>query len=122
MIKKSVNGQIVTQKDFQSLKSEFGGLRTEFGGLKTGFKGLKSEFKATRKSLFSQILTLEEKLEQLDETNKGYKDEIMTGLDKIMGELQTIREESAAGTLQLQRLRKDVDNHEERISSLEIRT
>jgi archaellum component FlaC len=140
MSKKSATDQPVTKKDFHSLKTEFKGLKTEFGGLKTEFKGLKSEFgglktefkglksefgglksefKTTKKSLFSQILTLEERIEHMDEKNKKYKDEMLTGLDKVMGELQAMREEDAAGTLQIQRLREDVDNHDKRISKLE---
>ena len=98
MSKKAVILQPVTKKDFLLLRTEF---------------------KVTKKSLFSQILTLEEKIEKVDDKNKKYKDEILTGLDKVMNELQTMREEDAAGTLQLLRLREDVDGHEKRLSKLE---
>jgi hypothetical protein len=41
---------------------------------------------------------LDEAFESYDEKNRKYKDQILGGLDKVMGELQTIREENTVGT------------------------
>jgi len=58
-------------------------------------------------------------IDQVNFKNRQYKDEIMTGLDKVVKELETIREDSIVGTHQIRELRVDVDNHEKRISKLE---
>ena len=58
-------------------------------------------------------------IDQLDTKNRRYKDEIMTGIDKVVKELQDMREENAAGTLHLERLDETVDDHEKRITRLE---
>lgn len=39
--------------------------------------------------------------ESLDGKNKKYKDEILTGLDKVVKELGIIREENTVGTFQI---------------------
>ncbi|PIY94917.1 MAG: hypothetical protein COY68_00960 [Candidatus Levybacteria bacterium CG_4_10_14_0_8_um_filter_35_23] len=62
---------------------------------------------------------LEKKFEETNENNRKYKDQILTGLDGVMKELETMREESTIGTHQTRELRKDVDGHEERITTLE---
>lgn len=41
---------------------------------------------------------LETKLEQVDEKARDYRDEILTKVDEVMGELQTMREELKLNT------------------------
>ncbi len=53
---------------------------------------------------------------------KNYTNKVLTGQDKIMKEIQDMREEDAAGTLQMRRLEKTVDSHEKRITRLESPT
>lgn len=58
------------------------------------------------------LQTLDEKI---DNTFIKYKDEVLTGLDKVMGGLQTIREENAAHQMQHNRI-------DERLESIENKT
>ncbi len=70
---------------------------------------LKSELKRALDVLESKV----------DENARGYRDQILTKLDGVMGELKTIREETTIGTHQVFELQERVDNHEERITHLE---
>ncbi|PIR78910.1 MAG: hypothetical protein COX79_02445 [Candidatus Levybacteria bacterium CG_4_10_14_0_2_um_filter_36_16] len=80
----------------------------------------KSKNLVTEEFLEEKLLDLREGIiDQVNFKNRQYKDEIMTGLDKVVKELETIREDSIVGTHQIRELRVDVDNHEKRISKLE---
>lgn len=79
----------------------------------------KNDLKKVEKSLRTELLRLEEKMENTDENAKQYRDQILTKLDGVMGELQTMREESAAGGFQIYELGEQVDNHEKRLARLE---
>lgn len=50
---------------------------------------------------------------------KKYRDEILTKIDGVMGELQSMREENSIGAYQIREVREQVDNHEKRITRLE---
>ncbi|MFH1535736.1 MAG: hypothetical protein ABIC96_01530 [Patescibacteria group bacterium] len=96
-------------------------------------KQKKSQDPLTRKILKSEVKSLEERLEKkfatkfhlqelankINENAKKYRDQILEKLDETMGELGAMREENTIGSYQTSELRKDVDNHEKRISSLE---
>lgn len=73
------------------------------------------------KKLFDPItkIELDEAFEVYDEKNRGYIDKVLTGLDKVMKELEIIREDSVIGIHQTRELRVDVDNHQKRILTLE---
>lgn len=62
---------------------------------------------------------LDQAFEAYDEKNRKYRDEILTGLDHIMKELETIREDNTIGTHQIRNLEEKTDNHEKRITKLE---
>jgi len=80
----------------------------------------KSKNLVTEEFLEEKLLDLREGIiDQVNFKNRQYKDEIMTGLDKVVKELEAIREDSIVGTHQIRELRVDVDNHEKRISKLE---
>lgn len=64
-------------------------------------------------------LDLNEAFDRYDEKNRGYRDQVLTGIDDVMKELETMREEGAAGTLLIERISGRLDDHEERISNLE---
>jgi len=64
-------------------------------------------------------LDLSEAFDRYDEKNKGYRDQILTGIDGVMKELETMREENAAGTSLIRRLTDRVDDHETRFTKLE---
>lgn len=64
---------------------------------------------------FSNLVTkldLKEAFNEHEEKHREYRDEILTKIDGVMGELQTMREENAAGEHRLR-------DHEERITKLE---
>lgn len=79
-----------------------------------------------QKGSYADIVTkgyLEQKLEEtkrdIDDSAKGYRDEVLTKLDKVMGELETMREENTIGFSQLNGMQKQVTSHEKRIKKLE---
>ena len=55
----------------------------------------------------------------MDENAAKYRDEILTKLDGVMGELQAMREENTVGAHQTRELREQVNDHEKRIEHLE---
>ncbi len=57
--------------------------------------------------------------QRVDNRAKQYRDQILTKLDGVMGELGAIREDNTIGTYQTSQLREDVDGHEKRIKTLE---
>ena len=75
-------------------------------------KKLGSEFALFR-------IEMDGKFDNLDEKNRGYRDQILTGLDGVMKELQDMREENAASTLHFERNDETLENHEKRITTLE---
>ncbi len=62
------------------------------------------------------LLQLEEKLE---DKITGFKDDIMTRLDDISGQLETMRQENTIGSYQTHNLEEKVDDHEKRLKKLE---
>ena len=62
---------------------------------------------------------LDEKLEKIDEKNRVYRDQILTGLDKVVKELETLREDNVMGTHQTEEMREEIKDHEVRITKLE---
>lgn len=111
-MKQKNNASEPVAKDF--LKKELSKLAT------------KDDLKNVEKSLRAELLRLENRMEgfetrmdRSDENAKQYKDEILTKLDEVMGELQTMREENTIGAYQNSELQKHVDNHEKRIARLE---
>ncbi len=119
MAKKSLKNNLAT-------KSDIGNLRTEF--------------KRTEKSLRIEILKVEERVEKLDEKLDGKFDTVMTKVDEIdertkkmdatlnnlrntldgfVGGIDALKDENSVGTKHTRELRVQVDNHEERITTLE---
>ncbi len=84
-------------------------------------KGLvtKEELSLLRSDLQIFKIDVDDKFVQMDEKNRGYRDDVLNGLDKVMKELENIREDNEVGTHQIRELRVEVDNHEKRISKLE---
>lgn len=64
-------------------------------------------------------IELNELMQKIDEKAKKYRDEILTKMDGVMGELQTMREENTIGTYQSREVRDQVEDHERRIKRLE---
>lgn len=90
MPKKSKKSQLVTKRDLDKFATK---------------KELKSEIALVR-------LDIKSAFERHEEKHKEYRDEILTKMDEVIGELQVMREEEAAGA-------KILGDHEERITKLE---
>ena len=60
-----------------------------------------------------------EMFDQVRGEQKAYRDENMTRLDDVMGELHAIREDNTIGTYQIRELRETTEDHEKRIVNLE---
>lgn len=71
-----------------------------------------NEYLDRRLSVLVTKIDLKEEFEKHEEQHRKDRDEILTKLDGIAGELQVMREENAAGTIILR-------DHEERIKVLE---
>lgn len=56
---------------------------------------------------------------KIDEKAQRYRDQVLTSNDKIVRELEAMREENIIGFNQIARLGKQVGNHEKRIKILE---
>lgn len=103
---KKNNNQTATKRDIQTLK-----------------KDIREEMRAMKGGLREEMLDLREGIiDQVNDKMKLYKDEVITRLDGISKELQDMREEDAAGTLQFRRLDGKVEDHEKRITTLESPT
>ena len=63
--------------------------------------------------------SLDRKIGQVEDKIDKKFDRVYISLDKVIKELSDIREESAAGELQERRLKKKVEDHENRIKKLE---
>lgn len=64
-------------------------------------------------------IKLEEQDRRNDDKAKLYRDQILTKLDGVMGELEAIREDNTLGAGQTRELRMDVDDLKKRVKKLE---
>lgn len=56
---------------------------------------------------------------EIDDNAQKYRDQVLTKIDGVMGQLETLREDSLIGAHQTRELRKQVDDHEKRLVQLE---
>nr|MBI5455703.1 hypothetical protein [Candidatus Levybacteria bacterium] len=63
---------------------------------------------------FATKIDLDRLRVEIDDNAKKYRDDVLTKLDGVMGELQTMRGENTIGTYQTREIREQVDNHEKR--------
>lgn len=97
---------------------------------KTSKAATHRELKKTEKLLRSEILKVEERVENVEERLERVEDKvdiidvkldkIGVTLDKFVGRIANLDADNAAGTLQMRRLTVATDNHEKRITALEI--
>lgn len=101
---------LATKNDLKKVEKS---LRAE---LHSTEKSLRAELHSTEKSLRAELLRLEGKMgsmeERIDENARGYRDEVLTKLDGVMGELATMREENAVGAYQTRELKERVEQLE----------
>lgn len=62
---------------------------------------------------------LNELVQKIEENARGYRNEILSKLDGIGADLETMREENIIGNLQMKELRTKDANHERRIRDIE---
>lgn len=101
MKRQNSSSELVTKKD---LKQELGKFATK--------ADLKNETISLRMNLDKLKLEIDDKARQ-------YRDQVLTKLDGVMGELQNIREDNIIGSHQTAEMRDQVENHEKRIQKLE---
>jgi len=70
---------------------------------------------------FSKLATKNDVKEIVEEKVSKFKDEILTGQDKIIGELKTIREEQAAFIGSQRRQDKKLEEHDKRLEQVEVK-
>lgn len=89
---------------------------------KAELKELKSEFKKELSNYPTNAkveMMLEKSERRTDEKARGYRDEILTKMDQIIGELAQIREDRLFEKHGKRELEKQLDDHEKRIKKLE---
>lgn len=79
-------------------------------------KVLDDRFKLSEINTDIKLENLERKI---DEKAQKYRDQVLTSNDKIVKELEVMREENIIGFNQIARLGKQVNSHEKRIKILE---
>ncbi len=78
----------------------------------------------TKHDLHIELTILKQELQkdlkdEIESSGKKYRDDILTRLDDVMGQLADLREDKVLAIHQTNVLRKDVDDHEARITKLE---
>jgi len=61
----------------------------------------------------------EEIVNEIDGKNEKYKDEVMTKLDDISGQLEDLQQDKTLSIHQTTQLQEQVDDHDKRIKNLE---
>lgn len=111
--KNNSSNNLVTKEFFKR------GLKSEFG---TFEKRLDKKF-STKKDLSTLEIRIDLKFDKfarkIDDNAQKYRDQILTSNDKLVKELQEMREENIIGTHQTVELRNRVETHEKRIGKLE---
>jgi len=89
------------------------------------FLDVRLQVYATKIDLKTEIalfgIEVDEKLERLDEKNRGYRDEILTKIDSFAKRIVDLKDEEEVGTYQIDRLKGKVDDHNKRITKLETK-
>ncbi len=80
----------------------------------------KKDIKFLENSLRGEMRGLKEEIVgEIDGKNEKYKDEVMTKLDDISGQLEDLQEDKTLSIHQTSQLREEVEDHEKRIKILE---
>ena len=82
----------------------------------------KTELKKTERVLRVEILRVEEKVENVEESQKRVEvklDKISDQLDGFVGRVDDLTNDNEIGADQIHELRKDVADHEKRLTKLE---
>lgn len=104
----------------QSTKAGFDGLEKSIRKFAT-----KTELRRVEKVVRGEILKVEGRVENMEEGQKRVEttlNKISTQLDGFVGRVDNLMADNEVGANQLHELRKDVDNHEKRITQIESST
>ena len=85
-------------------------------------KIVREEIENTRPKWTKEYVTkdyLDEKLDKVDEKLTKFKDDILTAVDGVMGELKDMREEQTIASAKLSEHSDTLENHETRLQKLE---
>lgn len=108
--------KIATNANLHIVEREINSLTKEVVALKKDFNTVKHDVKNLSNELDTMELKIDIKLDKLemaiDDKSREYRDQILTKLVGVMGELEKIREENTIGTYQ-------ASEHEKRIKRLE---
>lgn len=89
----------------EPIKQDVSSLKKDVGSLKTDVKILENSLRV--------------EIREMRKEHKQYKDEVLTKLDGIAGDLGVMKDENIIGSGQTSQLREEVEDHEERIKRLE---
>lgn len=115
---KNLSNSPASKKDIEKARDELkGDIKTVKDELKGDIKELDDKIEKVEKSLRLDIqFSIKETEERLDDKARQYRDQILTKMDKFMGEIKDSREErilvaekQTEHTDQIERLEKDVD-------------
>ena len=79
----------------------------------------KNDLELLEQSLSGEMHEVRGDINLMREEHREYKDEVLTKLDDIAGQLESLQEDKTLSIHQTSQLREEVDNHEKRIKSLE---
>lgn len=85
--------------------------------IKDELKPIKEEIEKVEKRLGEKLEGVEARLnesldEKIDKSFRQYRDDVLTGLDPLMGEIKAVREEQAAHTLNHEDINDRIDTLE----------
>lgn len=115
------------KKEFKKRDKRFDAVDKKFTETDKKFSEIDKKLTTVEHSLRVEIklssLNLEQRLEERirnsDEKSKKYRDDILTGLDRVYGELESIRENRDLAAGQTREVRNGLEDHEQRIARLE---
>lgn len=96
--------------------------------LESKFDSFEKKFEETldiKFEAFGKVMRLDtrivvaEAVEKLDRKAKQYRSDVLDGLDEVIGELETMRQENTVGSEQGRELQETIKQHEKRIRKLE---
>lgn len=114
--------QVATKADIQRLEQS---TKKDIQELRSEIKAQRSDSKRTEKSLRTEILKVEGRVENIETrvTSMDAKlDKLQNTLDGFVGRVSTLTEENQVGAHHTRQLRIEVDAHEKRIKHLESLT
>ena len=108
MTKKSQTNNLVTKTDLKDALKKY---------------ATKTDLKNVERSLRTEILKVEEKLEKTEDNlmkqMREQHDQVMNTLVDFVGRVKNLEDENTVGTHHTRKLRVQVDDHEKRITTLE---